>query len=64
MESLWPPSPRAHPFHHPPHLMPDGVRKLGSAGTTCFFTHVQVVTTLMDPVAVESPERCWCPEPT
>jgi fatty-acyl-CoA synthase len=28
----------------------DGVRKLGSAGTACFFTDVQVVTPMMDPV--------------
>jgi fatty-acyl-CoA synthase len=33
----------------------DGVRKLGSAGTACFFTDVQVVTPTMDPVAVGEP---------
>jgi fatty-acyl-CoA synthase len=33
----------------------DGVRKLGSAGTACFFTDVQVVTPTMDPVDVGEP---------
>lgn len=30
----------------------DGVRKLGSAGTACFFTDVRVVTPTMEPVGV------------
>jgi fatty-acyl-CoA synthase len=30
----------------------DGVRKLGSAGTACFFTDVRLVSPTMDPVAV------------
>jgi fatty-acyl-CoA synthase len=33
----------------------DGVRKLGSAGTACFFSDVRVVTPTMDPVAVGEP---------
>ena len=33
----------------------DGVRKLGSAGTACFFTDVRVVTPTMDRVAVGEP---------
>jgi fatty-acyl-CoA synthase len=33
----------------------DGVRKLGSAGTACFFTDVRVVTPTMDPVDVGEP---------
>jgi fatty-acyl-CoA synthase len=33
----------------------DGVRKLGSAGTACFFTDVRVVTPTMDPVDVGVP---------
>jgi fatty-acyl-CoA synthase len=33
----------------------DGVRKLGSAGTACFFTDVRVVTPTMDPVEVGEP---------
>ena len=33
----------------------DGVRKLGSAGTACFFTDVRVVTATMDPVDVGEP---------
>jgi fatty-acyl-CoA synthase len=33
----------------------DGVRKLGSAGTACFFTDVRVVTPMMDPVDVGEP---------
>jgi len=33
----------------------DGVRKLGSAGTACFFTDVRVVTARMDQVAVGEP---------
>ncbi len=33
----------------------DGVRKLGSAGTACFFTDVRVVTPTMEPVAAGEP---------
>jgi fatty-acyl-CoA synthase len=33
----------------------DGVRKLGSAGTACFFTDVRVVTPTLDPVGVGEP---------
>jgi fatty-acyl-CoA synthase len=33
----------------------DGVRKLGSAGTACFFTDVKVVTPTMDPIDVGEP---------
>ncbi len=33
----------------------DGVRKLGSAGTACFFTDVRVVTPTMDPAPVGEP---------
>ncbi|MEO7352240.1 MAG: long-chain fatty acid--CoA ligase [Marmoricola sp.] len=33
----------------------DGARKLGSAGTACFFTDVRVVTPTMDPVDVGEP---------
>ncbi len=33
----------------------DGSRKLGSAGTACFFTDVRVVTPTLDPVAVGEP---------
>lgn len=33
----------------------DGVRKLGSAGTACFFTDVRVVSPTMEPVGVGEP---------